>query len=177
MSTTKTHKLRQIFSVKSFSWAGDNLTIVTNTPHLLFNGVTVAAHNIDAAYDSVKGIVTVIDSTTFTITGKFTRGSFYQYQVDGFLPGQTGGVGSYSLPRALAYPLVVQSYVSGTGGATVALDLSLDGIHWVSSGSTLTNTTVDQNTQFATIAPGWAYIRPNITTIGANTLLTIITGE
>ena len=178
MSSSKTRKLRQIFSVQSFSWAGDNLTIVTAQPHLLYNGITVTAHNIDAAYDSVKGVVTVVDATTFTIAGTFTKGNFYQYQVDGFLPGQTGGIGSYSLPRSLAYPMVVQSYVKGTGGAAYKIQVSLDGQHWIDAdGGTISHTTVNDHTAYVTILPGWTYIRPNITSVGANTNLVIITGE
>ena len=176
MSSTKTHRLRQIFSVQSFSWSGDNLTIVTAVPHLLYSGVTVTAHNIDSAYDSVKGIVTVVNPTTFTIAGKFTRGSFYQYQVDGFLPGQTGGIGSYTMPRQLSYPMVIQTYVSGTGGATLAIEVSLDGAHWIQA-ATIQHAMTNDDTAFVTIEPGWAYLRPNITSIGANTMLSIITSE
>ena len=176
MSSSKTHKLRQIFSVQSFSWTGDNLTIVTAQPHLLYNGITVTAHNIDAAYDSVKGAVTVVNATTFTIAGTFTKGNFYQYQVDGFLPGQTGGIGSYSLPRSLAYPVIVQSYVKGTGGAAYKVEVSMDSEHWIEA-ATVTHTTTTDDTGFVTIQPGWAYMRPNITSIGVNTNLVIIRGE
>jgi len=175
MSVTRAHKLRQIFPIESFSWVDDVLTIVTDAPHLLYDGIVVTAHNIDSAYDSVQGAVTVVDPTTFSITGQFTKGSFYQYQVDAFLPGQTGGIGVYPISRSLSYPTVVQSYVNGVGGASYKIQVSLDGEHWIDSeNGALAHTTVDEHTAFVTITPGWVYMRPNITSIGVATSLTVI---
>ena len=176
MSSNRVRKLRQIFPVQSFSWSGDDLTIVTADPHLLYTGLTIQADNIDTAYDSVVGIITVVDANTFTISGKFTLGRFFQYQVVGFLPGQTGGVGVYTLPRSTGFPMVIQSYVSGIGGATYTMEVSMDGIHWIQLDS-VTHSGTDGATDYKTIAPGWVYFRPNISIIGAETNLVLIVGE
>ena len=72
--------------------------------------------------------------------------------------------------------MVVQSYVRGTGGAVYKVEVSMDSEHWVET-ATVTHTTTTDDTGFVTIQPGWAYMRPNITSIGVNTNLVIITGE
>ena len=77
-----------------------------------------------------------------------------------------------SLPRSTGAAAVVQSFVTGTGGAAYALDVSLDGVHWTSLAS-ITHAGTTDDTQSATIAPNWAYGSVNITSIGASTKLTV----
>ena len=178
MSTPRVKYLKQFFTITSANWDTNTLTVVTPVAHNLYNGMTVTMVTSNNP-QQLTGTVTVTNTTTFTIACEAAKnvGGWYQYFITGFLPGQTGGVGAFTIPRGTGAAVVIQSYVSGTGGATYSVDLSLDGIHWVASGTTLTHAGTNNDTQSMTVAPGWAYMRPNITTIGAATNLVIMTAE
>lgn len=178
MSTPRVKYLKQYFGITSATWNANVLTVVTPVAHNLYNGMTVTMVTPNNP-QQLTGTVTVSNTTTFTIACEAAKnvGGWFQYFIAGFLPGQTGGVGAHTIPRGTGATMVVQSYVVGTGGATYTIDLSLDGVHWTASGTTVTHGTTDNDTQSATIAPGWAYMRPNITSIGAATNLVIMTAE
>lgn len=62
---------------------------------------------------------------------------------------------------------------SSTGGtSTVALEASTDQTHWITLAS-LSITTANSNTAYATVTSPWPYGRLNITSIGANNSITV----
>lgn len=177
MSTPRVKYLKQYFGITSATWNANVLTVVTPVAHNLYNGMTVTMVTPNNP-QQLTGTVTVSNTTTFTIACEAVKnvGGWFQYFIIGFLPGQTGGIGAHTIPRGTGASAVVQSYVVGTGGATYAIEVSLDGVHWIPAG-TIAHTTNTNDTGFLTIQPGWSYIRPNITSIGASTNLVIMTGE
>ena len=101
---------------------------------------------------------------------------FRSVYVNGYLSGQTGDKEEQTLPRATGTDSIIQSYVNGTAGASYTIQVSLDANHWINA-NTITHGTDNGNTTYATIKPGWAYMRANVASIGANTNLVIMTGE
>lgn len=176
MSTQRVKYIKQFFPLTSYTYNNNVFSVVANN-HLLFTGVPVYLTS-DRNYGAVKGIANVTSSNTFTVT---TEGTFFDQQlthfaVDGYLPTQTGGQSEHTLPRGTGCDTVVQSYVNGTGGASFVVEVSLDKYHWIPSAN-ITHSTTNNDTGFITISPGWAYMRTNINSIGANTNLVIMTGE
>lgn len=175
MSVKLTRVLSQSFAISSTTWNGGILTIHTPQPHNLFTGVDVFTVP-DVGQAQYEGPVTVISGTSFSLPVERDWGRFGSYTINSFLPGQAGPMQSYSFPRYLGVPTPIQSYVTGTGGASYTLEVSLDGVHWIPVSSTQ-HDTVSGDTGFTVIAPGWVYLRPNIASIGGNTTLTFITGQ
>lgn len=185
MSTPRVRFLNQKIWISQTTWDAETetLTVECQVPHNLYTGaLAIVTSTLTLDHYNTPKPVTVISPTVFTVSFPGTEYTHFQYDVhpyvvvNGFLPGQTGGIGQYTLPRQTGNAAIVQSYVTGTGGASYAIEVSLDGIHWISA-ATITHTTTTDDTGFVTIEPGWAYIRPNITSIGTNTTLSIITGQ
>lgn len=185
MSTARVRFLNQKINISQTSWSEQTktLTLTCGSPHNLYTGATViVASTLTLDQYNTPKAVTVVSPTVFTVN--FTGVEYNQFQYDiypyavvnGFLPGQTGGIGQYTLPRQTGNSAIIQSYVTGTGGASYSIEVSLDGVHWISA-ATISHSTTNNDTGFVTVQPGWAYIRPNIASIGANTTLSIITGQ
>ena len=151
------------------TWTTDVLTVTTATHNLLTgNVVTLVAGD---SPQIITGAVTVVDATSFTMVALSEYSTFNSGKLttNAFSTGFASRV-MFTLPRGTANAAVVQSYVSGAGGAAYTLDLSLDGVHWVNAAS-VTHPTTNADTGFNTIGPAWAYASLNITAVGAATTM------
>lgn len=175
MSTSRVKYQKQFFAVSSFSKDSTTVTITSTEDHNLFDGIPVTITS-GASYDAHTATITVTSANTFTMGCTKHIQNIDNYCINGYITGQTGPQAPQTLPRGTGCNTVVQSYVTGTGGASYGVELSLDNDHWVSF-ATITHGTTSGNTQFTTIAPGWTYMRANLTSIGANTNLVLMTSE
>ena len=147
---------------------GDVIQLTTSVSHYLVTGDVVQL--TDNQGRVVNKPVTVINGTTFDITTNNAE-SFVNGVVN-ISTFNTGFIGRVigNLNQSSGAAAVVQSFVSGAGGAVYTLDLSLDGVHWV-VGQTVTHASANGDVQSQTILPAWAYCSINITSIGVNTKL------
>ena len=174
MSSQKVRTLKNQIKYTA-TWAANVLTVTTASNHNLVSGDIVKVLAASGNLDSVNHIVTVTAADTFTTpsTDKF-------YSLVGLIEipfFRTGITGRQILtsPHSTGIAAVIQSYVTGTGGAVYTIDQSLDGIHWTPSGITVTHGTTTGDTQYTTSLVGnWAYLAANITSVGAATALTIM---
>nr|QMP83395.1 MAG: hypothetical protein [Caudoviricetes sp.] len=176
MSVSRVKYQKQFFPVEAYNydWANGKV-VITSTGHILHNNVTVTLAS-GASYDALTGLVTVINANTFSVPAITNLQFIDNYALNGYVSGQSGEKPAQTLPRGTGCDAVIQSYVTGTGGASYKIDVSLDTEHWISH-STITHSTTSGNTYFITVAPGWAYYRANVTSIGANTNLVIMSSE
>lgn len=176
MSSARVRYIKQFFPIESYSYDSGTVTITANT-QFLYTGLPVYL-NSTIQYSNFKGTANVLNGNTFTVnvSARNYIQDLSHFSVDGYLPGQTGGQVEHTLPRGTGCDTVVQSFVNGSGGASYDIDLSLDKTHWIKFDS-VTHGTVDGNTSAVFIAPGWAYLRANLSSVGANTNLVIMTSE
>lgn len=176
MSTQRVRYIKQFFPIETYSFdSGNNKITVVSNNHTLFTGTKLYLAS-GTRYETYPKVATVISSNTFTVTSTSNIPYLDSFYVNGFLPGQTGAKPEHTLPRATGTETIVQSYVDGAGGAAYTVDVSLDTSHWITI-STITHASVSGNTGYVTISPGWAYMRANVTAVGANTNLVIMTCE
>lgn len=173
MSVSKVRYIKQFFPVSSYTY-NTNVYTVTANSHGLFTGIPVTL-TVGTSYDAFTGPATVVDADTFTVGCTKHMGNIDNYCINGYVSGQTGEKPEQTLPRGTGSDVLIQSYVYGTGGASYKIDVSLDKEHWINLG-TINHATSNGNTAFIPVAPNWAYMRPNVTSIGANTNLVIMTG-
>lgn len=181
MSTSRLRFMNQKFLISSTSWNNGVLTVNTVDPHFLFDGVEVivASSAITAIdYQGKSYPVTVTGERSFTVNADsdFGVGNYPYYVTRCFLPGQTGAQEKQSLPRSNGYPIVVQSYVNGVGGAEYSIEASLNGEHWIQM-ATVSHDTSDGDTAFITVHPGWNYIRVSLSLVGSDTALVVFIGD
>ena len=172
MSVSRVKYIKQFFVVSSTSYNSGTITAIANN-HGLFTGIPVSLTS-DKNYAVINGNATVTSANTFTIASNIEPQFVTHFSINGYLT--TGEKEAQTLPRATGTETIVQSYVNGTGGATYKLDVSLDKEHWINL-QTVTHSSTSGNTNYITISPGWAYMRANVASIGANTNLVIMTGE
>lgn len=169
MSSSKVRKFKRTLDFTA-TWAINTLTVTTTGNHYLVTGDVVDIFAGHGAFTIINAAVTVVDADTFTVA---TSDAFSfmdgKVQIDLFRTGQTGRFVITS-PRSVGNSAVIQSFVTGTGGATYNIDASLDGVHWTNI-ATVTHAGTTGDTQFAQIAPMWAYVSIDITAIGADTSL------
>lgn len=181
MATTRVKYHKQYFPIKSYTFDSANsvATIVANTAYtnLLYANLAIYLAS-SSQYTDYKTSVGTVSGNTFTAsvaTAQYIQ-NLSHFGVDGYLPGQTGGQAEQTIPRGTGAETVIQSYVSGTGGASYIIELSLNKTHWIASAN-VSHSNTNNNTGFITVSPGWAYYRANINSIGANTNLVIMSGE
>lgn len=177
MSTSRVKYQKQFFPVSSFSkdTANGLITVTTSANHGLFTGIPVTITS-GASYDAHTATITVSSANTFIIGCNKHIQNIDNYCINGFITGQTGPQAPHTLPRGTGCDTVVQSYVNGAGGAAYSVEVSLDNDHWITL-STVTHPTTTGNTMFTLVSPGWAYMRANLTSIGSNTNLVLMTSE
>jgi hypothetical protein len=151
-------------------------TITVDDTHYLLSGdlVTVRFKNAPQLLTDIP--VTVTSATSFSvITVNDDR-----IQEDGeieigyYSAGQTGSMQSITLSNTTGAAAVLQSFVTGVGGAAYTVYGSLDNLHWTpDSAGLITHAAVNDDTQFAIIAPAWLWIKVVLTSVGAGTKLTI----
>ena len=174
MSSRKVKTIKVILPYTATSAVLNTLVCVTTVAHLLVTGDLVSVLASSGVQDYVSVAVTVIDAYTFSIT---VSGSLYSTSGYVHIPFfRTGIVGRQLFPsnHITGTPAVVQSYVSGTGGASYTIDQSLDGIHWTPSGITVSHSTTDQDTQGNLVSGDWAYLAINVSVVGAATSLNVM---
>jgi len=174
MSASRIKYFTQSGTIVSATWSNDVFTANTAVNHLLFNGVNVQLSGQSRTYD---GPVTVLANNQFSVpVTRDNLDNFSSYTVKGYLPGQTGPQNVQSMQRGMNTDAIVQSYVTGTGGAAYTLEVSLDNEHFINAVS-FVHTTTSGDTGFVAVSPGWTHLRANVASIGANTLLTIMSGN
>lgn len=175
MSASRIKYITQEFPLASSTWNGSVYTANTVSANsLLFSNVEVTLIGSTKTYTAP---ITVLANNQFSMSMNAAQHDQYHlYQVKGYLPGQTGPQSAQALQRGMATDAIVQSFVTGTGAAQYNIEVSLDTEHFINSATIIHNTT-SGDTGFITVAPGWSHFRANITSVGANTLLTIITGN
>lgn len=174
MALTRIQYLEQRLPIEAFEWDATGL-VVTITGHKIIEGFTVTAPNFHSAYNSVTGEVEVIDANSFRIVADQVLGSFTEIIVRGFM--STGYSPVYSIRKGEGAETVVQSWVTGTNGATFTAEFSMDGLHWLPITDSNAITLTTEATSAFTFTAGWAYIRLDITAIGAATALTVVLGD
>lgn len=153
------------------TYANGLLTVTTQSNHFLLTGDQVELHGA-TSINSINVNVTVLSVTEFTVPvegdqiNRYLKGEII---VKFFRAGQSGRF-IFNLARSSGSPGVLQSFVTGAGGAVYNLEFSLDGIHWV-TGATITHPLIDGDSDFQTVAPAWVYASIDITSIGADTKL------
>lgn len=176
MSVSRIKYIKQFFPIQSYVFDSANSQIViTSNNHILYANANI---NLTSGiqYEAYSAKVVSNTTNTFTVAATANLAYLTNYYVNGYVTGQTGGKDPQTLPRATGTDTVVQSYVDGTGGASYSIEVSLDNSHWIDFAS-ISHATSDGNTQHAFISPGWAYMRANLSSIGANTNLVIMTAE
>lgn len=176
MSSQRIKYIKQFFPIEAKSYdTGTKTYTITANNHGLFTDIDI--YLVSEPYNTTyKTTANVTSANTFTAFCYQPLEQLSHYYINGYLSGQTGVKEEQTLPRATGTETVIQSYVTGTGGAAYNIDVSLDKTHWIQTAN-LTHTSTSGDTGFITISPGWAYYRPNVTSIGANTNLVIISGE
>ncbi len=175
---SSTQKVKTIKTILQFTatWAANVLTITTNQNHNLVTGDIVNLKFDESPQVVLGATVTVTGATTFTIpyTNQYAvpyKGG--QVEIPYFITGQTGIVAIFTLARTNTGNPIIQSYVTGIGGASYSVLGSLDGIHWTSI-ATVTHGTTTGDTQHTSITDSWVYFAISITSIGAATTLTVL---
>jgi hypothetical protein len=174
MSTSRVKTISTVLDYTA-SWTANVLTVTTTTPHFLVTGDLVKITSANVPSELIGASVTVTSTTAFTVavTAMYSQFLSGNVTVPFFRTGQTGRQ-IFTTPRSTASANVIQSFVTGAGGAVYTIDYSLDGVHWTASGTTITHVTTTNDTQSATIAATWVYAAINITSIGAATSLTVL---
>jgi hypothetical protein len=151
---------------------GNTLIDVLET-HYLTTGdlITVRFLNVPQIFENVP--VTVTSGTAFTIDTPYdckidSRG---EIKVRFYSTGMTGTQSPITVNSTTALAAVMQLWTSGTGGAVYTVEGSLDGIHFNTDSNITTHLGVNGDTQAVVITVSWAYLRLNITSIGAATKL------
>lgn len=176
MSVSRIKYIKQFFPIQSYVFDSANSQIViTSTNHPLYANANI---NLTSGiqYEAYNAKVVSKTVNTFTVSASANLAYLTNFYINGYVTGQTGAKDPQTIPRATGTDTVIQSYVDGSGGASYIIEVSLDNSHWISLG-TMTHASSDGNTAFTTISPGWAYMRANIASIGANTNLVIMTAE
>lgn len=174
MSVSRVRYIKNFFPIVSYTYTNNLITVVANN-HNLFTGVDVTLTS-GVSYDAYTAKANVTSANTFTVQCNKHMQNIDSYCINGFLSNQTGEKPAHTLPRATGTDTIVQSYVNGTGGAAYKIDVSLDGVNWIYA-NTISHGSNSGNTTYITLKPGWAYMRANVTSVGANTNLVIMTGE
>jgi len=171
MSSTRVRKLKQVVDFTAV-WSANVLT-VTTAAIVLVTGDVVTLVSSDSP-QFLTGSVTVTNGTTFTMAAPKQYENFLigKLTIDFFRTGFTGNVW-FSAPISTGLPGVIQSVVTGTGGATTVINASLNGVNYGTALATLTNTTATGNSQNTTITANWPFLCASISVIGAATKLEI----
>ena len=174
MSASRTKYITQEFPIANATWNNNVYTANTSSAHSLFANVEITLLGSNQTHTAP---VTVLANNQFRVAMNRDKADNYSsYLVKGYLPGQTGPRETQAMQRGMATDAIVQSYVTGTGGAAYTLEVSLDNQHFINAAS-FSHTTTSGDTGFVTISPGWTHYRANVASVGANTLLTIICGN
>ncbi len=169
MSSAKVRTFKQIYGYTATSTGGVT-TITTTTTNYLVVGDVVSFRfdNSPQEINSVAIASIVTPGTVFTVSDPQAQIQSVGFvEVAFFSTGQTGGMPWLGSSRTGATTAIIQSTITGTGGATYTIEGSLDGVHW-STLATVTHATTSGDTQYTqNISTIWAYVRLNFSVIGA----------
>lgn len=172
MSVSRVKYIKQYFPLTSYSYSTSNNTVyVTATNHGLFTGIPVALTS-DKHYTAYNGSANVTSSNTFTIQSYINPQDLTHFSISGYTA--SGEKDAQTLPRGRGIDSVIQTYTNGSGGSTVAIDVSLDTENWISLGRM---TVTSSNSGYIFVNPSWAYYRANVTSIDANTNVVLMSSE
>jgi hypothetical protein len=174
MSASRTKYITQEFPISTATWNNNVYTANTSSAHSLFANVEITLLGSTQIHTASA---TVLANNQFSVPMLREKVDHYRaYTVRGYLPGTTGPQEPQSMQRGMNTDAIVHSYVTGTGGAAYTLEVSLDNSHFINAAS-FVHTTTSGDTGFVTISPGWTHFRANVISVGANTLLTIMSGN
>lgn len=174
MSSRKVRPFVRTLTIDTAVFQLAYLTTVIHTKevHHLNNGDVITLRFPDAPQVLLDVPVTVTSTTSFTIdTPMDYRLYNAEIEVGFYNHDMTGGQQPLTLHATTALSAVIQSWVSGTGTAVYTIEGSLDGVHWSTDTVIITHAAANNDTQAATIAVSWAYLRINLTSVGAATKL------
>jgi hypothetical protein len=161
-------------NVVSSTYASGVTTVVADATHYLVSGdlVTLRLPNNPCLLTDVA--VTVVSATSFSVLTPmdYRLDEKAEVEIKYFRTGLTGGMPWITLANATGAPTVLQSWVSGSGGASYTVEGSLDKLHPTpDAGGTVTHAAADGDTQAVIIVPAWTWVRINIISVGAGTKL------
>ncbi len=164
----KATKIVRKVGIASATWAANEWTITTTAAHFLLPSDVLSF--IDPVNPQKYDITLAAGTTGSTIKfasadSKLKFPTFFETEI--FRTGQTGGQDAFTWGFGQPPSGIVQAYVTGTNGATVVLECSVDGSHWQAI-ATITLTAGAHD--FVKVSDAWVYGRLNITTIGASTV-------
>lgn len=177
MSSSKVKKITRVlpFTVTGVSGTGPYVyTLTFGAAHYLVAGESIRIETNVYPLQINTTVVATPLTTTATISSTFPIEQFLTGNLFAFSygTGQTGAQAPFTLPTYGSGPSMIQSYVTGTGGASYTIEGSLTEDVWTTV-STVAHTAVNNDSAFFTIAQPWPYLRVNITSIGAGTKLFI----
>lgn len=164
----------RVLTPSSISWSAGVLTINFSGNHLLLatDAIHLEWQDIGKALDTTVASAPSVTQITVAMTDRPSSLNIVVF-VRYFSTGYTGGLFYEGVQCSLGKPLMVQSYVVGTGGASYSLEVSLDGVHWVAV-ATVTHTTADGNTSYVIVDPIVNFVRANVASVGASTKLVVM---
>ena len=118
------------------------------------------------------GAISYTDATGFTLLNVIESGTY------GKVTPLLIGVSTVSAGAAVckqAKKCTVQAVLSGTGTATVLVEISNTGTHWSPLGTFTLNTAADSTGAFPTDTT-WGYMRGNVTAITGSSYVSILVG-
>lgn len=149
------------------------LTVVTTVNHNLVTGNFVAFDtNVKRKYT-----VTVTNATTFTVPVIITSVSSEPFIPVGFVYPTSlnaSGLISVSTPvgstdGSLTTFQAIGSTSTGTGAATVNIEVSNNGVNWLTYGTITLTLGITESTDGLVLAAPWAFVRANASSITGTT--------
>ncbi len=164
MSSRKVYPITRTITVKTQSWLADVLTIETVAPHGLVATDVVTFMDQEFPVQFSGAIVTVADSTHFTIACTNSKirvpGQIYTNIFNATATGPqesfTWGWGSY--PSG-----AVQIVTNSTGTVTAKIEASLNGVNWVDAGSPASAALTANQSAIIDVSKPYVYGRLNFT--------------
>lgn len=180
MSTSRVKKITRALKTSNVVITGAGpytFTLTTTAAHGLDVGDVIDAMIFANSNQIIQQITTLAGTTGSTIVfeyaEKFDVNKEANLIIGFYNTGMTDGQATFSLPIHEGARGIVQSYVSGTGGASYKLQGSLNGVNWTDI-ATVTHAGIDGDSTSTGIVDPWMFFRINITSIGAATKLYVL---
>ena len=151
-------------------------TCTTTAPHYLavgdvfditFTNPPQRIYSVSAISGTTESTVVFSLSDTISINVNAIIVTYF------YSTSMTGAQDSFTLPLAEGARGIIQSFVSGNGGATYVLEVSLNGTNW-NTLATIVHASSDGDTTFTSVIDPWSYYRVNITSVGTATKLYVL---
>lgn len=178
----KVVNLTRSVAVSTATDAAGTLTIVTSGVHSLVTGDIISFNQ----NDNKRFVVTVTNTTTFTIPTDYTVGTGTAYLPSGFIyplalvaaPTNTEKYSNSSSADSTITFQAVGKTSSGAGTGTVAVEVSNNGVDWLTFGTINISFSTTSGTDGLVIDAPWGYVRAKCTNIGGtNARINVLMGK